>query len=115
MRHPYLMTQYDVLNGMGKCGWREAGEKQQGIVWHIRIMVLIGQGWVCLYFQQVQTHRERGALVGMGLCGQRLVDIQTKGGMLSVSFSDTSTGYEAVVLQGPATPVFKGQWETSTK
>jgi diaminopimelate epimerase len=43
------------------------------------------------------------------------ISIQTKGGMLTVSFSDTSTGYEAVVLQGPATPVFKGQWETSTK
>ena len=43
------------------------------------------------------------------------ISIQTKGGMLTVSFSDTSKGYEAVVLQGPATPVFKGQWETSTK
>jgi diaminopimelate epimerase len=43
------------------------------------------------------------------------ISIQTKGGVLTVSFSDTSNGYEAVVLQGPATPVFKGQWEITTK
>ena len=43
------------------------------------------------------------------------ISIQTKGGVLTVSFSPTSNGYEAVVLQGLATPVFKGQWEITTK
>ena len=43
------------------------------------------------------------------------ISIQTKGGKLTVSFLATSNGYEAVVLQGPATAVFKGQWEITTK
>ena len=43
------------------------------------------------------------------------ISIQTKGGVLTVSFTATSNGYEAVVLQGPATAVYKGQWEITTK
>jgi diaminopimelate epimerase len=43
------------------------------------------------------------------------ISIHTKGGILTVSFTATSNGYKAVVLQGPATPVYKGQWEITTK
>jgi diaminopimelate epimerase len=43
------------------------------------------------------------------------ISIHTKGGILTVSFTATSNGYEAVVLQGHATPVYKGQWEITTK
>lgn len=43
------------------------------------------------------------------------ISIQTNGGELTVSFTAISNRYEEVVLQGPATPVFKGQWETTTK
>lgn len=39
------------------------------------------------------------------------IQIQTRGGNLNVSFSPTTSGYEAVVLQGPAAPVFTGNWE----
>ena len=38
-----------------------------------------------------------------------------KGGFLPFWFPATSNGYKAVVLQGPATPVYKGQWEITTK
>ncbi|MGB0254799.1 MAG: diaminopimelate epimerase [Flavobacteriaceae bacterium] len=37
--------------------------------------------------------------------------IQTLGGKLSVSFSPTQNGYTAITLQGPAAPVFTGNWE----
>jgi len=37
--------------------------------------------------------------------------IQTRGGNLSVSFSPTLNGYTAIILQGPAAPVFTGNWE----
>ncbi len=40
-----------------------------------------------------------------------IIQIQTRGGNLSVSFSPTTHGYESIVLQGPATPVFTGKWE----
>ncbi|MBL20203.1 MAG: diaminopimelate epimerase, partial [Flavobacteriaceae bacterium] len=43
------------------------------------------------------------------------ISVQTNGGVLTVSFTATSNGYEAVVLQGPATLVYKGQWEITTK
>ena len=43
------------------------------------------------------------------------ISIHTKGGILTVSFTATSNGYEAAGLQGPATPVYKGQWEITTK
>lgn len=39
------------------------------------------------------------------------INVQTKGGVLTVSFSATSDKYESVVLQGPAIPVFSGKWE----
>ncbi|CAI8156254.1 MAG: Diaminopimelate epimerase [Bacteroidota bacterium] len=41
----------------------------------------------------------------------KTIHIQTRGGNLSVSFSPTKHGYESIVLQGPATPVFNGKWE----
>lgn len=37
--------------------------------------------------------------------------IQTRGGKLSVSFSPTQKGYGSIILQGPAAPVFTGNWE----
>lgn len=37
--------------------------------------------------------------------------IQTRGGKLSVSFSPTQKGYTSIILQGPAAPVFTGNWE----
>ena len=39
------------------------------------------------------------------------IQIQTRGGNLNVSFFPTANGYESIVLQGPATPVFIGNWE----
>lgn len=39
------------------------------------------------------------------------IQIQTRGGNLNVSFSPTSHGYESIVLQGPAAPVFSGKWK----
>lgn len=39
------------------------------------------------------------------------IHIHTRGGKLSVSFVPTTVGYESVILQGPATPVFVGTWE----
>lgn len=39
------------------------------------------------------------------------IQIQTKGGHLNVSFSPSTLGYENVVLQGPAAPVYQGNWE----
>ena len=46
-----------------------------------------------------------------GLTTAHAIEIKTRGGDLNVSFSSTKNGYEAVVLQGPATPVFTGNWE----
>ena len=43
------------------------------------------------------------------------ISIQTSGGELTVSFKANSNSYEEVVLQGPAKPVYKGQWEITTK
>ena len=37
--------------------------------------------------------------------------IQTRGGLLNVSFSPTEKGYKDIVLQGPANYVYKGNWE----
>ena len=39
------------------------------------------------------------------------IHIKTHGGNLKVSFLPTEHGYESIVLQGPATPVFNGKWE----
>ena len=39
------------------------------------------------------------------------IQIKTRGGNLIVSFSPIANGYESIVLQGPATPVFTGNWE----
>jgi len=41
----------------------------------------------------------------------KTIQIQTRGGNLNVSFSPTTNGYESIVLQGPAAPVFTGNWE----
>ena len=41
----------------------------------------------------------------------KIIQIQTRGGNLNVSFSPTEKGYESIVLQGPVTPVFTGKWE----
>ena len=46
-----------------------------------------------------------------GLTTAHAIEIKTRGGDLNVSFSSTKNGYEAIVLQGPATPVFTGNWE----
>ena len=39
------------------------------------------------------------------------IQIQTRGGTLAVSFLPVQNGYTSIVLQGPAAPVFKGNWE----
>lgn len=39
------------------------------------------------------------------------IQIQTRGGTLTVSFLPVQNGYTSIVLQGPAVPVFKGNWE----
>lgn len=39
------------------------------------------------------------------------ITIQSRGGTLLVSFSPTQNGYTAITLQGPAAPVFTGNWE----
>ena len=39
------------------------------------------------------------------------IQVQTRGGNLNVSFSTAGNRYESIVLQGPATPVFTGNWE----
>ena len=39
------------------------------------------------------------------------IAIHTRGGALKVSFTPTDNGYKAVVLQGPATPVFNGKFD----
>ena len=38
-----------------------------------------------------------------------LVTLQTKGGMLQVSFKETENGYNDIWLIGPAIKVFKGE------
>ena len=45
------------------------------------------------------------------LTTSKKIQIHTRGGNLSVSFSVTENGYESIILQGPATPVFTGVWE----
>ena len=39
------------------------------------------------------------------------INIETPGGSLKVSFEEQDGVYSNVVLSGPATPVFKGQWK----
>ena len=42
------------------------------------------------------------------------IQIHTRGGDLSVSFTPTKNGYESILLQGPATTVFTGNWELNS-
>lgn len=43
--------------------------------------------------------------------GQRLITVETKGGILQVSFEKTAGGYQNIWLIGPAVRVFKGEIE----
>lgn len=45
-----------------------------------------------------------------GLTKNDTVQLETPGGMLTVTFNTTKNGYTNVHLQGPATMVFKGEW-----
>lgn len=46
----------------------------------------------------------------MGKTTSEKVQLQTPGGMLSVSFEKTAKGYQNVFLEGPAVQVYKGKW-----
>ncbi|QNJ96600.1 diaminopimelate epimerase [Constantimarinum furrinae] len=51
------------------------------------------------------------ALAETGMTTGNEVSLQTPGGVLKVSYKKTTEGYEDIFLIGPATMVFKGEWE----
>jgi diaminopimelate epimerase len=51
------------------------------------------------------------AMFETGKTNHTTVKLKTPGGLLSVSFVKEETKYIHVILEGPATQVFKGVWE----
>ncbi|PKA81915.1 diaminopimelate epimerase [Ulvibacter sp. MAR_2010_11] len=50
------------------------------------------------------------ALFETGIASANKVQLQTPGGILTVTFTKTSSGYENIYLIGPAVQVYKGTW-----
>lgn len=50
------------------------------------------------------------AMFATGKTKSAEVQLQTPGGLLSVTFRKSATGYDDIWLKGPATAVFKGEW-----